>query len=426
MKTTKIIELTKDNQEKYLDQVANLEIKVLRNMERNGKIGQLFITGKEDILEYIKSKENTVMCALNQEDQVKSAVYITQGQYPFTYNDITKYFKIGQDYEKYVKDLYGKEYKLKMVVNYGAKLEAFEYARDKVLQEYPEFQNIHQFLEHELHSKNGFDEKSELREKINKYMSEFIQKNGNIDEYEKFYWFTSTDVFKELGKKVDRSKIKDQTLLDYDEFMEHQKLEIHSKNLADISQYFKANTENSIEIDTYITDPNSRHSGLARILVYEGIKKHIIENFEEKKNDEIFLCSTLHQDNLSSRYVSEFFGLRDNLFVKRRANRDREVHICKIEKENYKQYLTDMEDKLIVLYNYNPNNKELSIERQIEILKGQLTYERNQYHRLNKIRNEHKNYKGRLSDIMNKLTKIGELKKRIKQMEQKLNKGDER
>ena len=44
----KIVELTKENEEKYIDQVAELEEVVLESMEKEGKIGQLFITGKEE------------------------------------------------------------------------------------------------------------------------------------------------------------------------------------------------------------------------------------------------------------------------------------------------------------------------------------------------------------------------------------------
>ena len=39
--------------------------------------------------------------------------------------------------------------------------------------------------------------------------------------------------------------------------------------------------------------------------------------FENESEQEIFLCSTLHRDNLSSKYVSEFLGLTDSLYVKR-------------------------------------------------------------------------------------------------------------
>lgn len=103
MANLKIKELTKENEEKYLDKVAQLEKIVLAAMEKDGKIGQLFITGKEDISEYVHSKQNTVMIAVDSNENVQSATYITQGQKAFTYNDITKYFKYGEGYKKYVK-----------------------------------------------------------------------------------------------------------------------------------------------------------------------------------------------------------------------------------------------------------------------------------------------------------------------------------
>lgn len=49
----KIKEVTRENENQYLDQIADLEKVVLEHMEQNGKIGQLFITGKDDIHEYI-------------------------------------------------------------------------------------------------------------------------------------------------------------------------------------------------------------------------------------------------------------------------------------------------------------------------------------------------------------------------------------
>ena len=59
--------------------------------------------------------------------------------------------------------------------------------------------------------------------------------------------------------------------------------------------------------------------------------------FENESEQEIFLCSTLHRDNLSSKYVSEFFGLTDSLYVRRRDGRDREVHICRVGRDEYKK-----------------------------------------------------------------------------------------
>ena len=39
------------------------------------------------------------------------------------------------------------------------------------------------------------------------------------------------------------------------------------------------NTSNSIELDIYLTDPNDRRAGLARILVLAGISKHMQRHF---------------------------------------------------------------------------------------------------------------------------------------------------
>ena len=80
----RIIELTKENEANYLEQVANLEEKVLEDMEKNSKVGQLFITGKEEISYYVHSENNTVMISVDDDDNVVSAAYITQGQQPFT------------------------------------------------------------------------------------------------------------------------------------------------------------------------------------------------------------------------------------------------------------------------------------------------------------------------------------------------------
>ena len=394
-------------------------------MEKNGKTGQLFITGIEGIEEYVDSDKNTVMCAVDENNKMESAAYITQGQIPYTYNDITKYFKYGSAYQNYVRQLYGKRYKSVLMDQYHKKIEAYRYARKRVLSEYPQYSDINEFIINEKKSPNGFDEKSELREKINEYMSLYMLENNCFHEYENFYWVTSEDIVKEIYNNKRSFRTTNSIMLEYDSFIKNSQLEIYEKNVSGLYKYFRANTRNSIEIDTYITDPDNRHAGLARILVFEGIKKHIIKHFNNPIHTEIFLCSTLHRQNLSSKYVSEFFGLTDSLYVKRINLRDREVHICRIEREQYYGYLRNMEDKLIVLYNYNPTGKVLSNARKLQILQEQLQYELQQYRTLNKIRHEKKDYSGQLSDIMSKLNKIGLLKSQIKEIEQ-MDKGDER
>lgn len=435
----KILELTKENASKYIDDVAILEKNVLETMEREGKIGQLFITGKDDILEYVNSKENTVMIGVDEKDRVQSAVYITQGQKPFTYNDITKYFKFGEEYKKYIKSQYPdvSKYRKDMLETYKNKIKAYKYAKDRITKEHPEYKNIEEFLNEEL-QENGFHEKSVLREKWNQYMAEYILQNGTKQEqenYEKFFWINANDISKEMNRNIDANNFNQgvgeyenwlKTQKEYEEILENATLKIYENPTFSIEKYYTANTKNSIEIDTYLTSPDKRHSGTARILVYEGIKKHINNFFENPENKEIFLCSTLHRENLSSKYVSEFFGLKDSLFVNRRQGRDREVHICKIDRNEAKQYLEKMENKLAVLYGYNPRNKNISLEEQINIIKEQLKYEKDEMRRLNKIRHSNCKYRGNVKDIQSKAQKIIKLKEKCKEIQLKIQLKDEK
>lgn len=426
----KIVELTKENEEKYIDQVAELEEVVLESMEKEGKIGQLFITGKEDISEYIKSDNNTVIVGIDDQEQVQSATYITQGQKPFTYNDITKYFKYGEGYQQYAKSKYAtkEQYQQEMLIAYEQKIEAYQYAKRRIQEEYPKFHTLTDFLETEV-SENGFHEKSILREKWNQYMAEYIEQKGDKQSpirYERFYWITAQDIAQEMNRTINTQQIEKKEVKEYENWMEQQKeyeqllkkatLEIHEKPAFPTDKYYTANTNNAVEIDTYLTNPNQRHAGTARILVYEGIKKHIKRHFENPENEEIFLCSTLHRENLSSKYVSEFFGLKDSLYVKRRQGRDREVHICKIQKGEAQKYIEKMQNKLAVLYGYNPENKEIPIEVKKEIIQEQLEYEKTEFKRLNRARHYPCNYKGNVRDLQSKANKIIRLKQQYKEL----------
>lgn len=432
----KVVEITKENESEYLDQIAELEQIVLQTMKKEGREGQLFATGREDISEYVHSEENTVMVALNEKKQVESAAYITQGQKPFTYNDITKYFKYGPNYMSYVKSQYSdeNEYKNTLLEIYKIKLLAFQFAQKRILKEHPEMSSLHEYLQHEL-QENDFHEKSELREKVNQYMAEYISSkfDSNIqNKYEQFYWITADDISQEFGKSIKSPNIK---VKEYEEYMEYQKeyeeildkagLKIYESPMFDETQYYTSNTKNTIELDTYITNPNSRNVGSARIIVYEGIKKHMEKFFSCPKNKEIFLCSTLHRDNLSSKYVSEFFGLKDSLYVNRRQGRDREVHICKIDREQAMEYLTHMSDRLAVLYGYNSNNKHISQAVRKSILQEQLNYEEQERKRLVKARATDKKFKGiNFRFIREKEHKIGKLKQQLEEIKCAENEGE--
>lgn len=144
-------------------------------------------------------------------------------------------------------------------------------------------------------------------------------------------------------------------------------------------------------------------------------------HFRNPQNAEIFLCSTLHRDNLSSKYVSEFFGLTDSLFVNRRQGRDREVHICRIQREEAMEYLTSMSNKLAVLYGYNPTQKHISEDVKRKVLTEQLEYERREHDRLVKAKATDKTFKGiNLRFIDSKLSKIKMLNQELQQVSPKL------
>ena len=280
----KIVELTEKNESTYLGQVSQLEQIVLEQMRKDGRDGQLFITGKDDISSYIHSKDNTVVVATDKSDKVIAATYITQGQIPFTYNDITKYFKYGDDYNNYIKSLYDSDlhYYKDLMEIYQCKLQAFSLARNKVMAEHPEFKSFSDYINFEL-SNNGFHEKSELREKVNQYMSQYIAQHFSQDiqtKFEQFYWINANDIAKYLGKSISKPSkdVKDYEKYlssEYNEFLRNGPLTIYEKPNFDVSKYYSANTKNSIELDTYMTSPDSRSSGIARIIVFEGIKKHM-------------------------------------------------------------------------------------------------------------------------------------------------------
>lgn len=425
-KMVKVIELTKENEEQYLDQIVELEQITLETMKKEGREGQLFATGKEDISEYVHSDENSVIVAVNENGKVEATTYITQGQKPFTYNDITKYFKYGEQYRQYVKSQYKSEqaYKKDMLEMYNTKLQAFKYAKDRLLAENPEKVGVKKWLEAEL-KENDFHEKSELREKINQYMSQYIMKNYNSNiqkKYEQFYWTNAEEISKEFGKQISELNERTQEYesfkqAEYEEILKNSKLKIYEKPEFETEKYYLANTNNAVELDTYITLPRDRNSGLARIIVYEGIKKHIEKHFQNPENSEIFLCSTLHRDNLSSKYVSEFFGLKDSLYVNRRKGRDREVHIAKIPREQAMEYLVSMSDKLAVLYGYNPNNKHISNNTKKRVLEEQLKYEEDEHNRLKKAKTVDKKFNGiNVKFINSKLRKIKRLKEQIQEI----------
>lgn len=436
-KNYKVIEVTNENEQQYLPGIVELEKLVLDKMQQEGKNDQLFITGEEGIKEYINSDLNNVIIAVKNNKNnpiIASAVYITQGQTAFTYNDITKYFKCDENYQNYVKSKYQNgEFEKTIRKVYMEKICAFRYARDIILKEQGikllntmnEQQRNNLFLEmverEYEEPQNQFHEKSKIRDNLNTYMSLYMKHVKNdLENYQAFYW-VDFDYLKRnlqgpsnsMNEILSGFRTVDTTIDTYDKILQYQKYKIYDKsNCQEISKYYGANTSNSIEIDTYITHPDNRKNGVARILVLEGIKKALQRVVSDTKNEECFLVSTLHEDNVSSKCVSEFFGLKDYLFVNRRSGRDRQVHIHRIKREEVPEYIEQMEKKIAVLYGYNPNNIQISNGERIEILNSQINYEVGELQRLENIKDFSK--KRRFTGyIAGKRSKIDKLRKMV-------------
>lgn len=326
-----------------------------------------------------------------------------------------------------------------MLSMYELKLDAFKCAKSSILAEHPEYNgDILAFLQHELDEENNhFHEKSPLREQLNVRMSDYIKKaaESNPDvmkKYEWFYWTTADDISKEFNRPVtlpqDMVELDSVTDMEYSQILKNGPLQIYEKPEFDVTKYYAANTSNAVELDTYITAPDTRSSGLAKALVLQGIIKHMNRHFSDPSQENIFLCSTLHRANLSSKYVSEFFGLKDSLYVKRRDGRNREVHICGISREDYPNYIRHMQEKLAVLYGYNPEHLTVSPENEISILQEQLSYEKGEINRIKKAKSSASNKKFTakrattpISYEKRKIDKVRSLNRRISSLQQSLN-----
>ena len=162
------------------------------------------------------------------------------------------------------------------------------------------------------------------------------------------------------------------------------------------------------EIENNLISKNDTYS--------EDLEEEIIRVLKNESNTEVIFVSTLHEENLSSKYVSEFFGLKEYLFVNRRNGRDRQVHICGVKREDIPEYISRMEKKIAVLYGYNPNKIKISDEERTEIIQEQIQYEADELSRLDAIKDIGK--KKKFSGIIKgKKSKVESLHKLLKEIE---------
>ena len=353
-------------QRKYAREIEGLEKYISKCLKEEGKGSYFFTTGYDDIYSYIKDKDVTVMECQDDDNKIIAAAYVTQGQGLYTYNDLSKYFKYNDEYVEYAKskydpkDLCSIEYETFM-----KKIEGYKYAKNLIIQEL----KITDLVGHckSEKEKGTFDEKNQVREKVNRYIYDYFRDNTSkqdrigFDELDRFYLLKFSDLqncedsevrtkceneteenmklYQEYGELIDLLNLKDSILPDEKGFT-YLKSENYKK-------YFDANPFNTVELDTYMVHPDNRKKGLAKIVTFEGLKIQLKKLLKKRPGlKEIFISATIHQDNIPSKRVTQGLGDFDTLYVKRRTGINREVYFCKIEKRNLNEFMRVYENKI--------------------------------------------------------------------------------
>jgi hypothetical protein len=280
---------------------------------------------------------------------------------------LSKYFKYNDEYIKYAKSKYDPKELCSIEYNtFMKKIKGYKYAKELIALEL----NITDLVGHckEEKKKGTFDEKNEVREKVNRYIYDYFRDNPDrqnrigFTELDRFYLLKFSDLqnckdseirnkceneaeenkelYKEYGELIDLFNLKDSILPNEKEFT-YLKSENYKK-------YFDANPFNTIRIENISVHPNHRTKGLASIVTWEGLKIHIGKLLKKRPDlKEIFICKTIHQDDIPSKRMIQGLGEFDTLYVKRRTGINREVYFCKIKRENLDEFMRLLERKII-------------------------------------------------------------------------------
>lgn len=341
----KIIEITKENWDYYRTKILDLENKVKNDMIKQG-IGDLFFTTGEEIKDYAYNPKHHVYIMIDENNNILAQTYIIgagshiQGDYA----DLPKYYTMGDCFLNYIKKYkYENKEEFEAVGSkmYLIKLYAFKYAIKKIYGNL----DIDMFLDdlnNEKKSKTHFDERTKLRRDINKYMSEFMNNNGIEELYRQFFNINSS-YFNNDSSNISQA---------YDVFLESSKINVYSTKIENPEEYYDASVNNTIEVDTYITDPESRKGGLAKILSSMALIQTIKEYFNNQNNNELFLSITLHKDNYLSENVAHFLGFKDYIDLERRATIERKAYMKRIDRHQYQEYISNLLKKLSYFYGY--------------------------------------------------------------------------
>ena len=138
-----------------------------------------------------------------------------------------------------------------------------------------------------------------------------------------------------------------------------------------ISIINKGQADNVWSIDSCMTDKDVRGNGLARILLFEGLKREMTAYFENPDNNELTLLSSFSKDNISIEAVMDSF----EFYQSNALNESEKKEHLTVKKKYKDDYLKRIEERIAVIYGYNPRKINISNKRKMEILEEKVDYD---------------------------------------------------
>lgn len=369
-------------QRKFARDLDDLEQYVSNDLDKDGRKEEFFPTGYDDVLDYIRDRDVTVVVCQYNNEKIISGSYVTQGQGLYTYNDLSKYFKFNKEYVEYAKTKYDpKELCSIMYETFMKKIRGYKYAKEKIAKEL----GVNDVLNHcKIEKAKGkFDERNKVREKVNRYIYDYFNENNNengkigFKELDRFYLLKFSDL-ENCGDNSIKIKCQNETEENKTLYKEYGELldlfDLNSSILPDgngytylkpdgFKKYFDANPFNTIELDTYMVHPENRRRGLARVVTFEGLKIQLDKLLKKRPElEQIYISATIHQNNEASKRVTKFFGNFDTLYIKRRTGINREVYFCKIEKKELYEFYRKIEQKIKKIKDLAENNDNIILK----------------------------------------------------------------
>lgn len=366
----KIVELTADNYENYLEQIYELSEGIKEYNSTHNKEGQFFGASKGVIASFAEDKDTKAFVALDvneaDETQAKVAGYcFVDVEVPQNTNsDYTKYFHTTIDYKNNLANNFSdiNEYNTYVTKAYLEKLLIFASAAKEITdnpQKNANGYDIATFIQKQVEN-DTFYENNFLRREINNGMYRRYASLDKVSDFAQIFYYSIADVDKELLVKMyaetGQEESLDTLIANYELFLKYQQPNFIEKEQFNLEEYFDVEMKNSTEINTYAVNPEYRGKGLPKILLFESLKALFNEYFQKEENSEVYLVSTVHNENKNSQNVLGSFGITDYLYVERMKGQNRRVYINKVSREEFLEFLYDVAVELLIDYNYYSDN----------------------------------------------------------------------